>query len=178
MDLRLAGMVERYHTWPTLTRQSDAEHSWQVARILLSIAPGDHRLLVHALLHDCGEIVVGDLPFPVKSRNPALREAIDGMESYHVRNMLALWAPELSPYMESDLDDRQKTLLKIADLLDMLEFGCHEVSLGSRYGDRIVVNCHEALDKLQTLPCLTELDQKRLSRYRATRSEFVDGTGK
>lgn len=32
-NIRLAGLVRRYHTWTVLHQQTVAEHSWQVMRL-------------------------------------------------------------------------------------------------------------------------------------------------
>ncbi len=66
-DPRQAGLVRRYHTWAVTRDQTVAEHSWQVARVLLAIWPDVPRhLIIHCLTHDLGERAGGDLPYPVK----------------------------------------------------------------------------------------------------------------
>jgi len=62
-----AGFVRRWHTHPDLAHTCDRidGHSARVARIILALHPGPSRDLIRAaLIHDDGESVVGDVPFP------------------------------------------------------------------------------------------------------------------
>src|SRR5947208_2732904 len=81
LDPRRAGRVLRYHTWPHIRPQTVAEHGWQVARILLAWWPSASQELVnHCLFHDVGEVAAGDVPFPAKRDDEALRRTHDSTE--------------------------------------------------------------------------------------------------
>lgn len=62
-----AGGVVRYHAIPELPKQTIAEHTWRLIRILRLIWPDapDH-VIRHAECHDMDELFIGDIPAPVK----------------------------------------------------------------------------------------------------------------
>lgn len=127
---RMAGQVRRYHTWQTLITQTVAEHSWQVARIyydLFGEVPGN--VASYIQWHDAGEIATGDIPFPVKSDHPMLKDTIDRLEENALREMHA-------PHVE--ISSEEKLRVKLCDLLEMWEFGTQEVLMGNRFAEPIV----------------------------------------
>lgn len=131
-SIRLSGLVERYHTHPTITRQSVAEHTWQVLRIYIEIfgapSPG---ATVAIMYHDSPEIATGDAPFPVKSNYPMLKTVLAAIEyDTYIRMGIVM------PTLDSSLVSR----IKVCDLLEMWEFGKHEVMLGNQYAHSIVAD--------------------------------------
>ena len=69
------GQTVRYHTNPVMSRlhQTDADHSWGVAIIILKLHPNPSRNLVaQAIVHDCGEKWAGDLSYPFKRMYPEI----------------------------------------------------------------------------------------------------------
>lgn len=129
LDIRLAGQVKRYHTWPTHRQQTVGEHTWQVLRIYSTIfGPPDPSLLLYILYHDCGELVTGDLPFPVKSENPVIGAAVHAMEDDAKQRLGGQWSTAIP------LDTRRASHIKVSELIEMAEEGFHEHALGSMYG--------------------------------------------
>lgn len=125
---RQAGLVKRYHTWPTTRTQTVAEHCWQVMRIYLELfGRPSAEVWEYILHHDSTEVVTGDLPFPVKSQNEAVRLAIDRLER-EARHALGL--------VEYSAED-YKHRVKICDLLEMLEFAVDELLSGSTWAEPI-----------------------------------------
>jgi 5'-deoxynucleotidase YfbR-like HD superfamily hydrolase len=122
----LSGKTVRYHAWPTLQTQTVADHSWRVASLIVEIF-GTPRaeVLIYALFHDCGEMFSGDLPFMVKTAVPGLATAMKAAEA-HGLDLLGIEMPELTPL--------EKIQVKIADLLEMYEFGNMEVLMGNTFG--------------------------------------------
>ncbi len=133
---RLAGLVKRYHTWPVLTTQSVGEHSWQVFRIyyeLFGEVPTE--TAHHIMFHDCGELVTGDPPYPIKANNPPLKAVCDVLESIAMEQMgLAIY----------ELEGEEILRVKICHMIEMAEFGLHEVTLGNEYGRPIYDRCRDA----------------------------------
>lgn len=119
----LAGRVRRYHTWPTLHTESVAEHSHRVAMIYMELFGVDAEALAYIMCHDLCELWTGDLPFPVKARNPALKKAVDAVEKQAAAE---LGLPDIPT-----LEDWKKRLVKICDLLQMWEFGHIELMMGN-----------------------------------------------
>lgn len=129
-DPRVAGQITRYHTWPKTREQSVGEHSWQIMRILLTLWPtAPRRLLVHAVLHDVGEMA-GDVPWPGKKNDPVLKERHDAAERVVHENMSREWC--LPPAVV--LGDYEHGVFKLCEYIEMWEWGLHEQNLGNRYG--------------------------------------------
>lgn len=137
-SLRMAGQVVRYHTWPTLQRQTVAEHTWQLLRIFYNIwdATISYRVTRYIMWHDAGEIVTGDPPYPVKARNPDMKVAYDRAEAEALRG-LGVEPPEIS--------DSDKLRVKCAELIEMAEFGHVELLMGNKFAEPIIVDTTENL---------------------------------
>jgi len=142
----LAGMVQRYHCWPTITNQTVAAHCWRVATIFVEIFGLPRAdVLYYALHHDSGELWAGDIAFMVKRRTPGLKAAMDIAEQTGLRN-LDLRLPELS--------ELELVQVKIADLLEMHEYGDMEENLGNKYAGPIT---RDTMAAAQTLAAKHDL---------------------
>jgi hypothetical protein len=129
---RIGGGVKRYHTWPVHQMQTVADHSYHCIRIWCQIfGPPSPDVTVYFIWHDVGEMVTGDLPYPVKRDHPMLKEIADQIELQAVKDMRG------TPV---HLDDLDKLRTKVADLLEMHEFGIHELHLGNRYAEPIAAD--------------------------------------
>lgn len=152
---RLAGATLRYHTWSTLQRQTIAEHSFNCLLIWYELYGWPTpQVTAYFLWHDLGELVLGDLPFPVKARNPALKAVCDAVEKDAVK---AMGGPEL------ELPELLKVRCKCVDLLDMLYFGVMELALGNKFGAPIVEDITKALEDLT--PKLPLEDKTDIAAY-------------
>jgi hypothetical protein len=129
---RLSLQVERYHTWPKVTRQSDGEHVAQVMRIYVELwgCPEKHVWLA-ILEHDMPEMRIGDLPFS-GDYAPELKVAKDKVE-LRVRSSMGL-----GKHDPLTVDEQLK--LKVADLMDCYEWGVHEYRMGNKFGDTVADN--------------------------------------
>lgn len=108
------GQAMRYHTNPVMSRlrQTDADHSWGVAMIILWFNPNASKELIgQAIVHDSGEKWAGDLSYPFKRLHPTLGEL-------HAEAERALSAYHKIP--EFVLTDEERKWLKFADRLE-----CH-----------------------------------------------------
>jgi hypothetical protein len=145
VDPRRASQVARFHTWPCVRRQLIDAHSYQVLRVLLAIWPGaPRRLLLHCVTHDLGEMATGDLPFPVKRDNPDLKSTTSRLEkSYHL-SMCNPWG--LPPPVE--LTGEETTAFKLAEFIEMMEYGLEELNMGNRYAQLVVSRCRSAIEKM------------------------------
>lgn len=138
-DPRMAGQVQRYHVWPVLQPQTNSEHSWQVARIVLAIYPeASSALMQAALFHDIGEQSTGDIPFPVKSEHAVLKATMDYLEERACLLMAPWGLPNPTRLSEHDAH-----ILKFADLIEMMEKGLQERLLGNRFADLIIRRTYE-----------------------------------
>lgn len=137
-SIRHAGLVRRYHTWPVLRQQTNAEHSWHVYCIYLYLYGDPPDYMTRAILfHDLGEIGPGDAPFPSKRDNPDLKKAHDRVEKQKRIELLG-YDPE------DDLEDEDRRRLKICDLLEMWQFGVDEWRMGNQLANLIVQRTREA----------------------------------
>ncbi len=133
----VAGTVTRYHAWPTLRQQTVAEHSFNVLRLYVQIWGDPPREVTrYIVMHDLGELVTGDLPFPVKTRFPELKTITGSIESEAVKDMGFEW-PELS--------DVHRTMIKICDLLEMTEYALLERQMGNHLALPIEEGTSEAV---------------------------------
>lgn len=153
LDTRLAGQVTRYHTWPRIREQSVGEHSWQVLRIYSCVATEiDPDFMMYCVYHDTGEIATGDLPYPIKSQNPCLKEEIERLEQDSLINQAHYWRPLVG----KGLSDEQLRLFKLIEMVEMFEWGLDEMTRGSTYGNIVAERClkfvYEKILLAQPLP--------------------------
>lgn len=152
---RLAGDVKRYHTWPVIRQQTNADHSWNCLRIYTQIwGVPSFKVMLHLMFHDLGELGTGDIPFPLKRNNPALKEALDAEEvSARLRMGIVLWG----------LDDVERLRVKLCDLLEMNEYGHVERKLGNAFAQPVCDDTWDAFHKL--LELMSGDDKKRVGVY-------------
>lgn len=137
-DARLAGRVARYHTWPHIKEQSVAEHSWQLLRILLVIWPtAPAHVLAYIVRHDCGELTTGDAPYPVKANNPVLGAEMNRIEEEGLQ--LQIDAGFL--YLGPDVDLDEKWAVKLAEFIEMWEWGAEELLMGNQFARLVAQRC-------------------------------------
>lgn len=145
LDPRRAGEVLRFHTWRVNRQQSVAEHCWNVARVLLAIWPeAPPRMVKHALFHDIGEVVTGDLPYPVKKDNPQVGAAMDRMEVEAYLQMSIGWSLPPPGYLEGD----DKTIFKTAEYLEGMEWALDELYSGNKFATLVAERWEVALSRV------------------------------
>ena len=144
----LAGCVRRYSSWPMLHEQTVGHHCWRMACIFIEVFGMPRaEVLYYCLLHDSGELYAGDIPFGVKVQVPGLKEAMDQAEAIG-RHQLGLKLPELTK--------EEKIQAKICDYLEMHECGEHEMNLGNKYAEAIMLDTMHAAQKLANESCMSE----------------------
>lgn len=117
------GRVKRFHT-TDLPAQTIGHHSWGVALICEAVYPKPHlpsvNLLMAALTHDCAESHTGDVPSPAFKAHPELAQVVHAIERQFNR--------------ENDIDyeltDRERHILRWADMLECVLYAEHCVHLG------------------------------------------------
>jgi 5'-deoxynucleotidase YfbR-like HD superfamily hydrolase len=97
------------------------------------------------LWHDVGELVVGDLPFPVKANNPTLKKTVNRLEENAVFEMGGPTDKDLKALGVGPVD---VVRMKICDLLEMYEFGLIEVGMGNTYAQPIVDDIADSIYSL------------------------------
>ena len=157
----LAGCVKRYSTWPMIREQTVGQHCWRVASIYVEIFGLPRaEVLYYCLHHDSGELWAGDIPFGVKLQVTGLKESMDNAEAIGLR-MLGIKLPELT--------QEESIMVKISDLLEMHETGEHEMNLGNKYAEAVVLDTMRAAQKLADESCMIERVNKWLRDRGSTR---------
>lgn len=117
-------------------------------RILLAIWPDvPKEILVHALLHDIGEVATGDLPFPTKLKNPDLKKIMDDAEHAAHLSMCLPWG--LPP--PGRLVGQEIGIFKIADYIEMWEWALDEIALGNSLAVPVRDRCMREIELLLTV---------------------------
>ena len=124
LDDRLS-TVKRWAIVRTISRQSVAEHCFNVQRICIKLAPyfdmvefeDLFELSQAALHHDDDEAVTGDIPGPAKLYVRANEKGVDvGATAWY-----------------DDASDAIKAIVKLADMLEAYHFLTMEAKLGNSY---------------------------------------------
>ena len=139
--------IRRWSLMHSTYPENIQEHSLQVALVTHMLAVIRNRLFsgsVHperaatlALYHDVGEVLIGDLPTPVKYFNPEIKTAYKTIEETAVHKLFSMLPEELRddyrPFFESDEADRDHhELVKAADKLCAYLKCLEEVSAGNQ----------------------------------------------
>lgn len=140
-----SGKVNRMHTMPQLIRENVAEHTWGVAFLMMRFYPEMSKdLLMAVILHDAGELAVGDMPGNVKWLLPdRARLVLEELESDHIKT-LGVPTPELT--------HPDQLLLEIFDRVEFCMSCLHEMRMGNmNAGAYYVRSGKRALALLQSL---------------------------
>lgn len=139
--------ISRWGLMRNTRTESLAEHALDTALLahLLAYAAktrfgaqvDPERVACSALYHDAGEILTGDMPTPVKYANELLRAEYKRVERDAERRLAALLpgdlAREMEPYLtQSELNDRERGILKAADKISALLKCVEEEQAGNR----------------------------------------------
>lgn len=162
MQLYESGQVVRFHTCPTNgPRQTIADHSWGVALFAAYINPAISMIAVlHALTHDCAEKYLGDVPAHGKWNNPDFAEAYSKAER-RIEETLGIHV---------DLDDGDRIVIKLADMLELTAHSVMQINMGNRYYAEVFERCIEWFNKNEDwfylYPMAGNLRTKILVNYR------------
>lgn len=147
-----------------MQRQTVAEHTWNVVRILLTVWPGvPAGALAFAQFHDVAEVGTGDVPYPVKHNNPVLAAEMDRLEAQVIEDM------GLTSYLSVSIEWQRR--IKMCDVIEMWEFGLEERHLGNRYADPIVERMEHFAIALASEYGLEKTEQEDVIGYMRNRRE-------
>lgn len=127
-DLSRAGHVTRWHTVRTSREQTLAEHLFMVAMLTNKLAKdilgkeisdSDRlQLLEYALWHDTPELLLGDLPSPLKRRIEGI--CPDNNPIIEIERQIAPWLIKMQGKIKKN--KAHATIVKCADLIDAILF--------------------------------------------------------
>jgi 5'-deoxynucleotidase len=139
--------IQRWGLMRNTYPENVQEHSLRVAHIAHVLAliknkmfGGDvnpDRVAVMALYHDVGEVLIGDLPAPIKYFNPEINKAYRGIEASASAKLLAMLPDEVKEEYRALLrpDDSESAhweIVKAADKLCAYIKCLEEMSAGNR----------------------------------------------
>ncbi len=122
-------LIKRWGLMRSIVSENDMEHSMQTAMIAHGLAVlakdrlgkdvNPEKVLAMALYHDASEVITGDLPTPVKYKNPALQGAYQDIEKTARHQLLALLPTDMqagfAPYITPNEESYAWKLVKAAD---------------------------------------------------------------
>lgn len=136
--LRRINYMVRFSGEVTANPESLAEHSYfvvlfatQIAKCVVREQVDFERLVSIAMFHDTNEIILGDIPTPLK--NGAVRKE-NGQLEKTVQSMFdewGLWTGDLVNYDYKNLNDIESRIVKCADYLSAIVYCVEEIYIGS-----------------------------------------------
>jgi hypothetical protein len=149
-------MVKRYHTHPTVTHPTVADHVYNLMRVWWLIwGPMPEHISTHLLWHDSGELVASDMCHHTKNIVSGLREKLRLLEADAVTQM---GGPEKDQVLPYDV-----YRVKICDLAEMFEFGIIEIAFGNMTAHTIINSCIEGIKPV--MRNLTTPDANKVHAY-------------
>lgn len=169
-------LIRRWGLMRNTEPENDMEHSLQTAFIAHGLALigcsrygrdlNPERVAVMAMYHDTSEVMTGDLPTPIKYRNPAMKNAYLEVEQ-NARQQLMNMLPEdlragYEPFLQPDEDSMEWKLVKAADRISAYLKCLTEEKLGNRE----FLQAKETIEK--------SLQQNPLPEVQVFMEEFVE----
>ena len=128
-DLARSGHVTRWHSVRTSRDQTLAEHHYMVTRISNRLAKdilgpdlddsGLLKIMEYASLHDTPELLMGDLPSPLKRHIEHISGENNPIEA--IENEIAPWLTEMKESIRRT-NPEYLLIVKLADITDALVF--------------------------------------------------------
>ena len=124
--------LQRWGLKRNTVNENVMEHSWEVATIAHALALIKNRffggtldvnaVVVAALYHDCGEVITGDLPSPIKYHTPEITQAYKAIERQAEQELLNLLPDGLQAdyrdvLIEDQIAEEHRTIIKAADTI-------------------------------------------------------------
>ena len=154
-------LIRRWSLMRNTVPENDAEHSLQVAMIAHAIAViardrygkqvDPEHVLSLAVYHDATEVMIGDLPTPVKYHSEELRGAYHRLEALSADRLLALLPEDMqsafTPYMKQD-PGYEHTLVKAADRISACIKCMEEQRAGNLEFDYAAENIRQSISAI------------------------------
>ena len=157
---------KRWSLMRNIQQENIAEHSYQVAVIAHGLALAGQKyydkavdiqkVVLLALYHDAGEVIIGDLPTPVKYFNPDIKTSYGKIEDVAKSKLLSFLPDELSDEYSSLLfaeeDPYEARLVKAADKLSAYVKCLEELAAGNREFVKAKDSIGKELEKYRQMP--------------------------
>lgn len=168
-------LIHRWGLMRNTVPENDMEHCMQVALIAHGLAIlgktrhqrdiDPEHVLALALYHDASEVITGDLPTPVKYKNPDIQTAYHQIEAMACEQLMDMLPDDMRPEYEAYLRPNQKSyewrLVKSADRICAYLKCLEEEKAGNHEFDQA------------KLTILDSINQNRLPEVQEFMREFV-----
>ena len=139
-------LIRRWGLMRNTVPENDMEHSMQTALIAHGLAVlgktrhqrdiDPEHVLALALYHDVGEVITGDLPTPVKDKNPAIQGAYRDIEATARQQLLDMLPADMResfrPYVQPNEQTYEWRIVKAADRISAYLKCIEEEKMGNR----------------------------------------------
>ncbi len=178
--------IRRWSLMHSTYPENVQEHSLQVALVTHMLAVIRNRLFsgevnperaaTLALYHDVGEVLIGDLPTPVKYFNPEIKTAYRTIEQTAVHKLFGMLPEELrddyQAFFESaDTDRHHHELVKAADKLCAYLKCLEEISAGNQEFSQAEQTLKETVERID-LPEVRYFLETFVPSFRLTLDEL------
>lgn len=138
-------LIRRWSLMRCVQPENIQEHSHQVAVIAHALAEYENlhcgakhdcgRIVMLALYHDVGEVIIGDLPTPVKYFNPEIKNSYGKIEDIAQEKLLSMLPEDMSEVYRSyiclDKQASEYPIVKAADKLSAYLKCLEELTVGN-----------------------------------------------
>ncbi len=181
-------LIRRWGLMRNIEQENDMEHSMQTAMIAHGLAVlGNRRYGRHinpetvvtlALYHDASEALTGDLPTPVKYKNPEMQSAYQDIEKRARQRLMEMLPEEMQPdfaaYLQPDESSEMWQLVKAADRISAYLKCLTEEKLGNGEFAKAKETILESLEK-SSLPEVKDFLAEFVPSYTLTPDELSRG---
>ncbi len=179
-------LIRRWSLMRNIQEENIQEHSMETAVFAHALAEIGNAYFqesydanyaaVLALYHDVGEVIIGDLPTPVKYFNPQIKQAYGEIEDVAKHKLLSFLPGELQEaYRPLFFADRQRPeyrLVKAADKLSAYVKCLEECAAGNGEFLRAKESVFQGLAKYQDIPAVQWFMDHCLDAYSKTLDEL------
>lgn len=179
-------LIRRWSLMRNIRPENIQEHSQQVALIAHALCEIDNtycggasdsgKAVLLALYHDVGEVVIGDLPTPVKYYNPGIKQAYGEIENMAREKLLSMLPPELAavyrPLFFDHAESREARMVKAADKLAAYIKCLEETTAGNGEFRLAQASISQELEKYRELPAVAWFMEHCLQGFSKTLDEL------
>lgn len=178
--------IDRWSLMRNIRRENIQEHSHMAAVLAHALCLIDNCYFggrtdpaysaVLALYHDVGEVIIGDLPTPVKHFNPEIKASYGHVEEVAREKLLSMLPPELEqvyrPLINAEEESREARYVKAADKLCAYIKCLEELTAGNREFEKAEKAIKKELDSMDDLPALTWFMENCMAGFAKTLDEL------
>ena len=129
-----------------------------------------------ALYHDIGEVIIGDLPTPVKYFNPEIKKSYGRVEDVAREKLLSMLPVELEsvyrPLINAETESREARYVKAADKLSAYIKCIEELTSWNLEFEKAEKAIKKELDSMDDLPALKWFMENCMEGFAKTLDEL------